>query len=101
MPDPKVSIDLLKYFGAFTAICFAIFFFMDERHAHPSSVEASNADLNQRILMAESTRYAEVANYYSNKMREGETLTKAEESRLDLVQRQQERISGILKGKGE
>ncbi len=101
MPEPKLTLGLVKVIAAVVVALFTIFFFMDTRHAHPREVESASADLNQRILMAESTRYAEVANYYTNKLREGETLTKAEESRLDLVQRQQERISGILKGKGE
>ena len=101
MPEPKLTMGLVKVVAAVVVALFTVFFFMDSRHAHPSEVESSSADLNQRILMAESARYAEVAAHYTNKMREGETLTKAEESRLDLVQRQQERISTVLNGKGK
>jgi len=101
MPDLKITPSTIKTIAGVVAFCFAVFFFMDERHAHPKSVSESAADLNQRIMMAESTRYAEVAKYYTDKLKDGEQLSQAELSRLDLVQRQQERINATLKGSGK
>ena len=101
MPEPKITIGFLSSVVSAIAVAFAIFFFMDSRHAHPIAVEATAAEINQRILMAESARYAEVSKYYLDKLQDGEPLSKAETSRLDLVQRQQERIALILTGKDE
>ena len=74
------------------------FLFLDDRHAHPKDVSAAEAELVQRVLMSDSARYAEIAVFYSNKMRDGEKLTAAEEARLELVQRQQQRINETLIG---
>ena len=99
MPEPKLTMGLIKVIAAVVVALFTVFFFMDTRHAHPVAIETTAAEINQRILMAESARYAEVSKYYLDKLQDGEPLSKAETSRLDLVQRQQERISEILKGK--
>ncbi len=71
------------------------------KYAHRDEVQASmsllDAELRERILMAESTRYAEVAKYYTDKLQEGEALSEAEQARLELVQQQQQRIHETLK----
>ena len=48
---------------------FLVFFFLEERHFLRSEAEQEIVDRNERILMSESTRYAEVAKYYSDKMK--------------------------------
>jgi len=86
-----------------------VFSYLDERHAQNTALEAVQADVQarevsieakiiERDLMSQSTRYAEVAKFYTDRLQAGETLTKAEAERLDLVQRQQERIAKALKG---
>lgn len=57
--------------------------------------ESIEEDLQTRILMSESTRYAQVANYYRNEM-QTRALTEAEQARLDLVEREQCRIRNEL-----
>jgi len=56
--------------------------------------------LNNRLLMSESTRYAQIAKYYRDEMKERE-LTKAEQSRLELVEREQCRIRTIISENSE
>lgn len=84
---------------AFTTIsaAFAVFFFMDNRHTHPPDLVEAEAKFNRSLLMEQSTRYAEVEKFYTDRLREGETLSQSELDRLDLVQRQQTRIAEILK----
>lgn len=79
------------------SIAFAVFFFMDARHTHPTDVVEVEAKFNRDLLMEQSTRYAEVEKFYTDRLRDGEKLSKSEEERLDLVQRQQTRIAEILK----
>jgi hypothetical protein len=91
-----LTLDSLKAIIGLIAIAFATFFFLDGRHAHHYDVEGTDASLRERILMSESTRYAEIQKYYVDKMASGETLTDAELARLRLVQKQQERIAEVL-----
>jgi len=99
MPELKITPALIKMTAGAIATVFMVFLFMDSRHSHPDDLECSSADTNQRILMSDSTRYAEINKYYTDKLKGGETLSKAETSRLELVQRQQQRINEILVGK--
>ena len=82
------------------AVCFGAFFTLDGRHAHQHDVSEDqlhqDTELLNRILMSESTRYAEIEKFYTDVMLEGGTLTQAQKDRLDLVQRQQKRIHDIL-----
>lgn len=57
--------------------------------------EAIEEDLATRIRMSESTRYAQVAKYYRDEMKERD-LTTAEWARLELVEREQCRIRNEL-----
>ena len=91
MPD-KQTLSFLKELIAVIAIAFAAFFFLDNRHAHNEDVDYSAIEMQRRILMSESTRYAEVAKYYSDKLKAGDSLTPAELARFELVEKQQERI---------
>lgn len=72
--------------------------YLDDRHAHSDDMVVVEAKIVERDLMSQSTRYAEIAKFYTDKMQAGEPLTKAEQERLDLVQRQQQRIATALKG---
>lgn len=100
-----MNVDQAKMFSfskdviAIIAVCFAVFFFLDDRHAHEDDMVQANVDMQQRVLMSDSTRYAEVNKHYTDRLKDGETLTKAELSRLELVQKQQERINKTLTGK--
>ena len=96
MSNPLQTIDLAKSVAGLIAIAFAVFFFMDDRHAHFAELDNADTALRERILMSESTRYAEIQKYYIDKMKAGQSLTDAEQKRLDLVQKQQERIAEAL-----
>jgi len=63
----------------------------------PQNVAQKNLeeDLTTRIRMSESTRYAQVAKYYRDEMKERD-LTSAEWARLELVEREQCRIRNQL-----
>lgn len=60
-----------------------------------SAYESIEEDLQTRILMSESTRYAQVAKYYRDELKK-RSLTEAEQARLDLVEREQCRIRNEL-----
>lgn len=60
-----------------------------------AAVESVEEDLRTRILMSESTRYAQVAKYYRDEMKT-RGLSDAEQARLDLVEREQCRIRNEL-----
>lgn len=89
--------DLISAVVSAVSIAFAVFFFMDNRHAHSPDLVEQEAKFNRNLLMEQSTRYAEIEKYYTDELKSGETLTEAQLERLDLVQRQQTRIAEILK----
>lgn len=91
--------DLITTIISVTSIAFAVFFFMDNRHTHPTDVVEVEAKFNRDLLMKESTRYAEVEKFYTDRLKDGETLSASELDRLDLVQRQQTRIAETLRTK--
>lgn len=94
----KVEIDN-KIAGMVTgaiSVAFAVFFYMNSIHIENHEMEAVDVDFHTRILMAESTRYAEIAKYYREEM-QNRPLTEAEWARLELVERQQCRIRKQIK----
>jgi hypothetical protein len=92
----RQTLSFIKELVAVVAVAFAVFFFMDDRHAHNEDVDLSSIELHRRILMSESTRYAEVAKYYADKLKAGEPLTPAELARFELVEKQQQRIREMM-----
>jgi len=97
----KVTVRLIQIVVAAIGLCFAVFFFMDERHTHKEELVRAAAELNQRQLMSDSARYAEINVYYTDKLKNGEVLSKADTSRLELVQTQQQRIRDIMIGESD
>ena len=85
----------LKELGGIIAAAFAVFFFLDARHAHLEDAAMVDATAYHRGLMSESTRYAQIVKYYSD-LKDIRPLNEAEAKRLDLVQREQDRIHKIL-----
>jgi Na+/H+ antiporter NhaC len=97
--DERIA-SLAKTVIAAVSLVFAVFFFLEARHVLRSEAEAEAAAVRERILMAESARYAEIASYYTLKLKSGDKLSEAEQARLELVQQQQIRINDTLaKGK--
>jgi hypothetical protein len=107
----EVEDKIVKVVGAITAVGSMVvgaLLFMDSRHEPAGIVAASqyrlqeeivdtDSKIRQRILMSESTRYAEIAKYYYELQQE-RPLTLAELERLRLVEKQQERITETLLG---
>ena len=87
---------MAKFAAWIAGTVMAAVLFLEGRHMLKSDAELEAAEMRQRILMSESTRYAEIAKYYTDKLKSGETLTEAEQARLDLVQRQQVKINETL-----
>lgn len=71
------------------------FIYLEKIHIDVGESAARDLKIQQRILYIESTRYAEVAKYYYD-LRLERDLTLAEETRLRIVEKQQERISEEL-----
>jgi len=80
--------------GAITS-AFAVFFYMNSIHIENHEMEEADKDFRTRVLMSESTRYAEIAKYYRDEM-QSRDLTEAEWARLELVEKQQCRIRNIV-----
>ncbi len=89
--------------------CFALYFFIDGRYAEERALAAAKlefqedivearTDMLERILMSDSTRYAEIEKYYTDELQEGHDLSEAQKTRLALVQKQQIRIGDAIKG---
>lgn len=93
----KIEIEnkMLGMIGGAISTAFAVFFFMNGIHIENHEMEAADKDFRTRVLMSESTRYAEIAKYYRDEMKERE-LTEAEWARLELVEKQQCRIRNQL-----
>ena len=87
---------LIKYVAGAIGAAFTVWFLLEAKYWMRSEAEIESAELKERILMSESTRYAEIAKYYQDKLANGEVLTQAEQDRLALVQRQQMRINQTL-----
>jgi len=96
----KIEIDdtVGRWVGSIVTVCsivFAVFFFLDTRHVSHEEAMIADSKLRQRILMSDSTRYAEIAQYYQDVEKERE-LTKAEQARKTLVEEQQKRTIQTL-----
>jgi len=89
--------------SVFAAYLFLSSEFIDENELKISQApqdeiqEKTKTNLNTRIIMSESTRYAQIAKYYRDEMQERD-LTKAEKARLELVEREQCRLRNELSG---
>lgn len=100
----------VKWIASISAACtvvFLAFLFLDERHLHDhdkvevtTKMDKNDSLVRQRILMSESTRYAEIAKYYYE-LKAERPLTLAELNRLRLVEAQQRRIEETLLGTTE
>lgn len=93
----KIEVDN-KVFGLVVGaitVTFGAFFTMNGLHIENHEMQAERVSLEQAILMSESTRYAEIAQYYRQESEE-RPLTEAEWARLELVERQQCRIRNTL-----
>ena len=66
-----------------------------EQQPQDEALESAEESINTRILMSESTRYAQIAKYYRDEM-EVRSLSEAEKARLDLVEREQCRLRNEL-----
>lgn len=85
---------------------FGLYFMLDEKHISEEISDMNDTVVrqqihsavlsgHQRLLMAASTRYAEIAKYYHDLEKE-RPLLEAEKKRLALVEKQQERIAAQL-----
>jgi len=98
-----------KLFGVIVtavSVVFGAYMYLDNLHIDENEleldqmeqdavVEALEDDITTRMLMSQSTRYAEIAKYYGDVQRE-RSLTKAEELRLKNVEDEQCRIRNII-----
>ena len=66
-----------------------------EQQPQDEALESAEESINIRILMSESTRYAQIAKYYRDEM-QVRSLSEAEKARLDLVEREQCRLRNEL-----
>lgn len=66
-----------------------------EQQPQDQALESAEESLNTRIIMSESTRYAQIAKYYRDEM-QVRSLSDAEKARLDLVEREQCRLRNEL-----
>lgn len=90
--------NLISFTGGLIAIVGSVFtsyLYLDSVHVDLKEQEVEVVRMHQRMLMAESTRYAEVAKYYYE-LKEDRDLTLAELNRLRAVEKQQERIAKQL-----
>ena len=76
-------------------LCFTIYFAANALYIENHEMETEKASMSQRILMSESTRYAQIAKYYRDEM-QVRGLSEAEKARLQLVEREQCRIRNEL-----
>jgi len=93
----KVEVDnkIIGMVISAISVAFAVFFYMNSIHIENHEMEVVDKDFRTRVLMSESTRYAEIAKYYRDEMKSRD-LTEAEWARLELVEKQQCRIRNQL-----
>ena len=87
-----------RWIGSIVTVCsviFAVFLFLDARHVDHQEAMVNDSKVRQRILVSESTRYAEVYKYYVDLQKE-RPLTQAEQLRMNLVEQEQKRITETL-----
>ena len=85
----------LKFTAWAIGIAFSLYFAANSLYIENHEMDAEKTDFNTKVLMSESTRYAEIAKYYRDEMKLRE-LTEAEWARLELVEKQQCRIRNTL-----
>ncbi len=91
----RLATEIVAITGLVAAV-FGAFLFLDDRHAHEHELAEAKEQEYRRMLMSQSTRYAEIEKYYVDEMRQGNPLSEAQKARLELVQRQQIRIAAEL-----
>lgn len=95
----KLEIDN-KLFGAIVtgvSAVFGAYIYLNSIHIEDHELVAETDRVYDRLLMSDSTRYAQISKYYYDVQKE-RPLTVAEESRLKLAEREQCRIRNILSG---
>jgi hypothetical protein len=96
----EVSNKLITLVVTIVSAAFGVYLFFNSIYIENHEMEVEKTTLNNRLLMSESTRYAQIAKYYRDEMKERE-LTAAEQSRLELVEREQCRIRTIISENSE
>lgn len=96
----EISDKLLKIVAGAVSTAFAVYLFFNSIYIENHEMEAEKSTLTNRLLMSESTRYAQIAKYYRDEMKERD-LTKAEQARLKLVEKEQCRIRNIISENSE
>ena len=91
----EVSNKVLTLIVTIITATFGVYLFFNSIYIENHEMEVEKTTFNNRLLMSESTRYAQIAKYYRDEMKERE-LTAAEQSRLELVEREQCRIRNII-----
>lgn len=106
----EVEDSHLKFIGSILGIigiCFSAFFYLNDLHVDETELElaqlkerlaiqeAVNANILQEIRYSESTRYAEIMKYYNDESKT-RGLSDAEQARVNLVEKQLERIERQL-----
>lgn len=76
--------------GVVTTV-FAVFWFLDERHAHQENANRTYIEVQAKINAMEMRQFAAAKKYYEDKKMAGMTLDVAEQARLDFLSRQIER----------
>ena len=76
--------------GSIIAMVFAVYFFMDERHASTEKVTSVEIELRQEILDTDIDRNAKILHHYQQKSLESE-LSKADQNRLKYIELQLDR----------
>lgn len=94
----EIEDNKIKFAAWAVSAAFALYFAANSFYIENHEMAAKEEDFNTRVLMAESTRYAEIAYHYRNELKTRE-LTEAEWARLELVEIQQCRIRNILADK--
>lgn len=98
----KLEIDTssktIKFAAWAIGAAFTAYFAANALYIENHEMEKTDREFRTKVLMSESTRYAEVATYYRNEMKSRD-LTEAEWARLELVEKQQCRIRNTLADK--
>ena len=93
----KLYLELLASLIGIVSVCFAVFFFLDARHAKEAELEqmkierlATELNIRAEIIERDAKANAEAAVHYRN-LKAARELEAAEQSRLDYLERQLER----------
>ena len=94
----EVKNEHIKFVAWAIGLAFSVYFAANALYIENHEMDKEKTDFNTKVLMSESTRYAEIAKYYRDEMKKRD-LTEAEWARLELVETQQCRIRNTLGGK--